>query len=201
MNKNKPNIYKSNLSWEDKKKDIICEHENCYEIGKFRAPKSRNQLNNYYVFCLKHVKKYNKSWNFYKGLTINQIELSMRKDVVWDRPSWPLSGNPSQIFDQMRELLNTDYGFNEKDRDLQSFLKNKLINENLSPKEQKSIAVLGISMPINVVDIKKAYKKLVKKFHPDVNKENLEAEKKFKEINEAYKILLKKFIKKDMKDN
>ena len=50
-------------------------------------------------------------------------------------------------------------------------------------------------MPINVNNIKKAYKKLVKLFHPDVNKNNKEAEKKFKEINEAYKFLLKKFLK------
>jgi len=36
----------------------------------------------------------------------------------------------------------------------------------------------------------------VKLYHPDVNANNIEAEKKFKEITEAYKILLKKFIKK-----
>ena len=51
-------------------------------------------------------------------------------------------------------------------------------------------------MPINVEKIKKAYKRLVKIFHPDVNKENDEAENKFKEINHGYKILLKKFLKK-----
>ena len=44
--------------------------------------------------------------------------------------------------------------------------------------------------------IKKAYKKLVKKFHPDINKENKDAEKIFKDINQAYRILLKKFLKK-----
>ena len=59
----------------------------------------------------------------------------------------------------------------------------------------KSIDILGISMPINVNNIKKAYKKLVKIFLPDVNKDSKKAEKRFKEINEAYKILLKKFLK------
>ena len=66
----------------------------------------------------------------------------------------------------------------------------------LTPLEQKCINILGISMPINVNNIKKAYKKLVKIFHPDVNKDSKKAEKRFKEINEAYKILLKKFLKK-----
>ena len=56
--------------------------------------------------------------------------------------------------------------------------------------------VLGLKMPINVEKIKKAYKRLVKISHPDVNKENKDAEKLFKDINQAYRILLKKFLKK-----
>ena len=66
----------------------------------------------------------------------------------------------------------------------------------MTKEENKSLKLLGLSMPISVDEIKKKYKKLVKIFHPDVNDNNKEAEKKFKEINEAYKILLKKFIKK-----
>ena len=52
-------------------------------------------------------------------------------------------------------------------------------------------------MPISLEKIKKNYKKLVKIFHPDVNGNNKKAEEKFKQINESYKLLLKKFIKKN----
>lgn len=48
--------------------------------------------------------------------------------------------------------------------------------------------VLGIGKSASAGDIKKAYRKLVKKYHPDVNKED-GAEEKFKEIQEAYEIL------------
>ena len=50
--------------------------------GEFKAPKSRVLLNEYYFFCLEHVKEYNKSWDFYKGLSVNQIENSMREDTI-----------------------------------------------------------------------------------------------------------------------
>ena len=67
---------------------------------------------------------------------------------------------------------------------------------HLTHEELKSMDVLSLKMPINVEKIKKTYKKLVKIFHPDVNKDNKNAEKLFKEINQAYRILLKKFLKK-----
>ena len=201
MTKLKPSIVKKNLSWENNKTDYLCDHKNCFKIGKFKAPKSRSNLNSYYFFCLSHVKEYNKSWDFYKGLSVDQIELSIRKDTVWDRPSWPLTGNPTQIINQIRDLLNSDYSLFKREKILQKFLKNKIIDENLTPKEQKCIDVLGVSMPININNIKKSYKKLVKIFHPDVNNGGKKAEKKFIEINEAYKMLLRKFLKQNIIDN
>ncbi len=49
--------------------------------------------------------------------------------------------------------------------------------------------ILGISKNASKDEIKKAYRKLARKFHPDVNPGNKEAEKRFKEINEANEVL------------
>ncbi len=49
--------------------------------------------------------------------------------------------------------------------------------------------VLGIDKGASAADIKKAYRKQAKKYHPDVNTNNKEAEAKFKEVNEAYEVL------------
>lgn len=48
--------------------------------------------------------------------------------------------------------------------------------------------VLGVSRDATTADIKKAFRTLAKKYHPDVNK-SPDAEEKFKEINEAYEVL------------
>jgi molecular chaperone DnaJ len=48
---------------------------------------------------------------------------------------------------------------------------------------------LGVSKSANKDDIKKAFRKLAMQYHPDRNPSNKEAEKKFKEINEAYEVL------------
>lgn len=49
--------------------------------------------------------------------------------------------------------------------------------------------LLGVNKEATEADVKKAYRRLARKYHPDVNKEDPDAEQKFKEISEAYHVL------------
>ena len=49
--------------------------------------------------------------------------------------------------------------------------------------------ILGVKREASPDDLKKAFRILARKFHPDLNKGSKEAEEKFKEINEAYQVL------------
>jgi len=195
MNKFKFDIQKNNLSWE-KTHYKKCDSPKCNEKGEYRAPKSRVMLNKYFYFCLDHIKEYNKSWDFYKGMSVEQIENSMRSDTFWDRPSWPLKNSFKNIFDDFNEYVE-DFVKNDDDKINDTYFKNKLLDESLTIEEAKALKELDLKIPISLEKIKKNYKKLVKIFHPDVNGNNKDAEEKFKQINESYKLLLKKFIKKN----
>ncbi len=192
MGKHKIDIKKNTLSWE---KTFLrkCDKEGCKEKGEFKAPKSRILMSQYYFFCLDHVKEYNKSWDFYKGLSVNQIENSMREDIIWNRPSWPLKGGPQKVIEQINNFFADDSNPFNTDRQNNQYFKNKLIDENLTNEENQALSTLNLNLPLSLENIKKSYKKLVKIFHPDVNGNNKKAEDKFKEINKAYKILLNKF--------
>ena len=50
-------------------------------------------------------------------------------------------------------------------------------------------SILGLNRSASQQDIKKAYRSLARKYHPDVNPGDLKAEEKFKEVNEAYNVL------------
>ena len=197
MNKFRFDIQKNNLSWE---KSIFkkCDSIACNKKGEYRAPNSRIMLNQYFYFCLKHIKEYNKSWDFYKGMSVDQIETSMRNDTVWDRPSWPLKSNHRGAFDEFNNYVD-DFIKTQDDKFNDNYFKNKLLDEKLTIEDTKALNDLDLEMPISLEKIKKNYKKLVKIFHPDVNGNNKKAEEKFKQINESYKLLLKKFIKKNGK--
>ena len=51
--------------------------------GNYQAPKSPNSKEKY-TFCLKHVKEYNKRWNFFAGKTQNQIYEYQKNDFLLD---------------------------------------------------------------------------------------------------------------------
>ena len=196
MNRIKPEIKLKQLSWEKNKEFYFCDKKNCDLEGKYKAPKSKINLKDYYFFCLKHIKEYNKSWDYYKGMSVNQIELSLRQDVIWNRPSWPTNGSSRNFNNIINNILNNNFIFTPENEKFNNKNSNKIAGLNFSANEKKCMEILSIQLPITLEKIKSSYKKLVKKYHPDINKDDNNAEKKFKEVNSAYKTLLKKILEK-----
>jgi len=156
-----------------------CDQEGCVEKGEFRAPKSPQQLREYRWFCLEHVREYNKTWDFYKGMNPEQIEASRISDVTWNRPSWPL-GSWRILLERVQCMDGLD-----------SFLKSIIPPPSLPREVQKALSTLELDLPLTIEVLKKKYKKLVKSHHPDLHAGDKKREDHFKKINEAYQIVRK----------
>jgi DnaJ homolog subfamily A member 3 len=69
-----------------------------------------------------------------------------------------------------------------------NFQDSRQIHLSSSCFKQDYYQILGVSKNASVKDIKKAYYQLAKKYHPDTNKDDPNASKKFQEVSEAYEV-------------
>lgn len=169
-----------------------CHHPDCSEAGLYRAPKSRDQLTEYYWFCLDHVREYNLAWDFFVGMNEDEIEDQRRVDTVWERPSWPLGGDPKKAEERIRESLDQDFGLGGDGRSKNG--KEQRQETPLRSEDEKALAILGLERPVTFPEIKARYKELAKKLHPDANGGDKETEERFKAVNQAYSTLKNSFV-------
>ncbi len=160
-----------------------CDHPGCDHDGEYRAPQARDRLSDYYWFCLAHVRQYNAAWNYYAGMSPEQIEDEVRLDTTWQRPTWPLGAQTSNR--KFSFGINDPFGFFEDDLDDSAKAKAGIVTP-----EELAMRVMGLEGPLTLVILKARYKELVKRHHPDANGGDKGAEEKFKEVNQAYTTLL-----------
>ena len=168
-----------------------CDHPGCEAGGDFRAPKSRLELDRYYWFCLEHVRAYNVAWNYYVGMSPSEIEAEIRRDTVWQRPSWKLGerhGPGPRISDPFGVYSGCENGFDCRAGYGRDRHAGDAQTRAVSAREQ-ALAVFAIEPPFTAARLKARYKILVKQHHPDAHGGDKEAEERLKIINQAYATL------------
>ncbi|MGE5270842.1 MAG: J domain-containing protein [Thiohalocapsa sp.] len=177
-----------------------CDHPGCEAGGDFRAPRSRLELNCYYWFCLEHVRAYNSAWNYYAGMNDTEIEAEIRRDTVWQRPSWRLGerhGPGPSIRDHFGVYegngASNGNGNGRRERQREAHGGNGAngagsMARAASAREQ-ALAVFDLEPPLTQLRLKARYKVLVKQHHPDAHGGDKAAEEKLKIINQAYATL------------
>ncbi|MDB2414952.1 J domain-containing protein [Rickettsiales bacterium] len=160
-----------------------CCWKGCSDEGQYPAPKSNDGSSGRYNFCLDHVRIYNKSWDFFRGMHQDEIE-KMHKDVVYGHRTTRKMGVESYFYDtdQLRDNVFEMFGFAREEAAKQ---KKPSIDDN----EIKAFKALGFNRVVSWEEIKKRYKELAKTYHPDVSSDN--DGDKFKIINQAYNFLKK----------
>ena len=158
----------------------ICDHDGCNEPGKFRAPKAPDVLDDFFWFCQQHVREYNTKWNFFDGTTEAEINAQQSKDKVWERQTKPMGDpearawarlgieDPHQVLGK-NATQNPGRGGNAAAR-------------RLPPTEKRAIEILEAKPDDTKADVRKAYKKLIKVLHPDMNGGDRSQEEQLQEV-------------------
>ena len=159
----------------------ICDWNNCNEIGEYKAPVEKDNSKKFRMLCLEHVKEFNKNWNYFEGMNDNQIYEFLKSDMIWHKPTQSFSSSDNFFKILWNNALKDDlkkYKINGHFDHMEKFK----FNSN----DIKAFSILGISVGIKWEKVQEKFKKLVKKFHPDMNAGNKKYEDKLKIITLAY---------------
>ena len=147
------------------------------------APKSRDALRDYIWFCLKHVRAYNKSWNYYEGL---QGGRAGGGNPPRHHLGTPRAGNspPASLPKRSSRIHTGLFDFEARANGTAQ------ASAQLSPEERQRLENAPQMEPVNDLDqVKQQYKALAKANHPDINGGDAAAEERLKEINLAYDLI------------
>ena len=176
------NSYNEIYDFEQLRLTKYCEWPGCEKKGEYRAPTSREKLRTFKFFCLEHIKDYNKAWDYFKGRSIEQIYNEVSNDAYWHRKTRKKI-NKLTIEDELNFFEKKDSTFR---KDLNQ---NKTLEINI----RRSLQILDLNDFCNINQLKKQYKKMVKKYHPDLNQSG--CNEKIIKLNNAYSSLIN-FLKK-----
>jgi DnaJ-domain-containing protein 1 len=147
----------------------------------FRAPHSRDQMDQSHWFCLEHARAYNATWDFFAGMSPEEIERFRREDTTGHRPTWPLGVGP---FNSPRFIVDAFQLFSQSDGNRTNS------GRLLHPKEQRALSKLDLHPESTLEEIKRRYKELAKRYHPDLHGGDKTSEELLKDVNEAYDYLM-----------
>lgn len=171
-----------------------CGAPGCTEPGEFRAPPEEgpratsNGPGEWRFLCLDHVRQFNAGYNFFDGMTVEEISAQQRPYAGWERETRAFSpgagGTPRWTdfldpLDAIQARFGTGRHAARKD------------GKPLSDADRRALRVMGLEADTDRRALRQRYSELVRRYHPDRNGGDRSHERKLREVIEAYTLLKK----------
>jgi hypothetical protein len=171
-----------------------CDHAGCRTAATARAPKSPKLMHEHYWFCQSHAAEYNKQWNFFSGMTDDQVAAAQQARATGERPTWSFKAS-----NRSREAAAANkppqgpadpfslFGFTRSDH----VTPQRTDGRSIGKMERGALADLDLPDTAEPAEIKARYHDLLKRCHPDSNGGDRSAEHKLQRVIQAWKTLKK----------
>jgi hypothetical protein len=164
-----------------------CAVPGCGAPGEFKAPLEPANFDgpgSWLFLCLDHVREHNTKYNFFEGMSPEEISEAQGPLAGWERPSRKFAANGadppprwSDFSDPLEAIATRFRGI----RDAQTSRFNKA--------ERQALSVLGLGEDADRHAVRKRYSQLVRRYHPDKNGGDRAQESKLGAVIEAYQLL------------
>ncbi len=172
-----------------------CEWPGCERPAEHPAPKGRDREGEYFLFCIEHVRQYNKSYNYFSGMADEELREWLERNTTGHRPTWRMGGRSGAAHGAAAR--GAAFSAGRPWRDAHGLFGNAASRAQrprrraLPPVIIEALHTLGLDEDADARLIKARYKKLVKELHPDVHGGDKSREARLREVIDAYHKLRK----------
>ena len=166
----------------------------CAEQGEFRAPGPRSPgfdgPGDYRWFCLEHVREFNSGYDWFDGMSTEEIMRAQSPIHGWERETRAFS--PTAGIDsapRWGDFADPLEAISARARIRQPAVRQD--GKPVSPAERRAFGTLGLSLDASLHDLRSRYSALVRRFHPDRNGGDRGFETRLQAVVEAYQLLRK----------
>ena len=168
-----------------------CAYPGCDQPGEFKAPLSPANFDgpgDWRFLCLDHVREHNARYNFFDGMSAEEISRAQSPIAGWERPSRRFAANGSDPpprwsdFADPLDAIGARFGARRREAAPSS---------RFSRGEQRALSVLGLGDDADRHAVRRRYSALVRRYHPDKNGGDRSHEGRLSEVIEAYQLLRK----------
>jgi hypothetical protein len=165
-----------------------CDHPACHEAGEFRAPPPEGPAGSdrppaFRWFCLDHVRQFNAGYNFFNGMSADEIHEAQRPYAGWERTTrvYGGGGDPGPRWADFSDPLDAIAA-----RFRRTHAPERTDGKPLSGQDRESLRVLGLDATADRSALRKRYSELVRRYHPDRNGGDRTHEGRLRAVLDAY---------------
>jgi hypothetical protein len=167
-----------------------CAVPGCPNPGEFKAPLQPANFDgpgSWRFLCLDHVREHNSRYNFFNGMSPEEIQEAQGPLAGWDRPSRKFAHNgadPPPAWSDFADPLEAISGRFGRRREADK-------PSRFGKAERRALSVLGLGEDSDRHQLRQRYSTLVRRYHPDKNGGDRSHEGRLGEVIEAYQLLRK----------
>jgi hypothetical protein len=160
----------------------------CKEPGEFRAPLTPSDFDgpgSWRWLCLEHVRDHNAKYNFFQGMSSEEIESAQSPIAGWERSTRAFAHTGSDAGPAWRDFADPLDAIAARFRPESR----RRAIDRFTAKERRALEVMGLSDDTDLHRVRKRYSELVRRYHPDRNGGDRSQEKRLRQVIEAWQLL------------
>jgi hypothetical protein len=173
--------------------DRPCDQIGCRLAGAHKAPKGRGRDQDFWWFCAGHAAEYNRRWNYFEGMSDDELRDYETSERAGHRPTWSFRAARGDRLSAARHAFERG----RRGDPFHQFRDGAAAARQPRPQRQRhlgrlqvlALEALGLDERATPDIVRTRYAELVKRYHPDANGGDRTFEAQFHKVLRAYQTL------------